>query len=269
MRLLVALSTPAEGLSQLTPQFRKPRLRFDSSPHAHLSPPSLQKHGAWRRSLVALLWPPWFLRAPSQTHSATLTFSFDHALFLPLTCTHSDTFTFGYVPNSWHSHSVMFSVLHPHLIKITPSRLPIHLHQQCCPPPPTLNYNHMWLNLRFCTYGIILHCHSHPLMLNSLHWDARLLVTFMHAWKHQISSFILTAEWFLVFLSATQRAPTFYQGTERLAAPVERRLPRKSPWILILYLPKNVCCGCFSFSTLAGMKIGVPFHKMLGTRNKR
>lgn len=77
--------------------------------------------------------------------------------------------------------------------------LPIQLHHQCCPPPPTLNYNHMWLNLQFCTYGIIRRWHSHPLMLNSLHWDARLLVTFMHAWKHQISSFILTVECFFSF----------------------------------------------------------------------
>lgn len=57
----------------------------------------------------------------THTHTHTLTFSFNHALLPALTCTHSDTFTLGYVPNSWHSHSLMSRVLHPHLITITPS----------------------------------------------------------------------------------------------------------------------------------------------------
>lgn len=78
--------------------------------------------------------------------------------------------------------------------------LPIQLYHQCCSHPPTLNYNHMRLNLQFCTYGIILLWHSHPLTLKNLHWDTRLLVTFMHAWKHQISSPVLTAEPYLFIL---------------------------------------------------------------------
>lgn len=240
MRLLVALSTPAEGLSQLTPQFRKPRLRFDSSPHAHLLPLSLQKHRVWRRSLVALLWPPWFLRV-LRSHTSSVADTLSHAHLQLRSCPLPSTNMYSLRHFHIWLRTQLLALTFSYVQRVTPTlnynhtlTLPIHLHQQCCPPPPTLNYNHMWLNLQFCTYGIILHCHSHPLMLNSLHWDARLLVTFMHAWKHQISSFILTAEWFLVLLSATQRAPTFYRGTERLAAPVERRLPRKSPWILIL-----------------------------------
>ena len=138
----MTLSTPAEGLSQLTLQLRKPRLHFDYAPHTHLSPPSLQKHGL----SVGFLWSdccrPGFSEsfdhtpAPSRTHSATLTFIFNHALFPPLTCTHSDTFTFGYIPNSWHSHSVMFRVLHPHLITITPSHSPFSYTTNAAHLPP-------------------------------------------------------------------------------------------------------------------------------------
>lgn len=138
MRSLVTLNTPAEGLSQLTLLFRKPRLHFDYTHHSHLSHPSLQKH----RLVDGLLWSYcchsgfWESSDPApalpQTHSATLTFNFNHSLFPPLTCTqnhritdthstHSDTFTYGYIPNSWHSHLVTLRVLHPHLITITPS----------------------------------------------------------------------------------------------------------------------------------------------------
>lgn len=142
MRLLVTLSTPAEGLSQLIPQFRKPKLHLDYNPYVHLSHPSLRKRGL----KDGLLWPyschPGFWEssdhtpAPSHTHSATLTFSFNHALFPPLTCTHSDAFTFGYVPNSWRSHSVTFRVLHPHLITITPSHSPFSYTTSAAHLPP-------------------------------------------------------------------------------------------------------------------------------------
>lgn len=142
MRSLVTLSTPAEGLSQLTPQFRKPRLHFDSTPHAHLSHPSFQKHGLSADLLGSdhghrAFWESSHHNpAPSRTHSATLTFSFNHAPFPPLTCTHSDTFTLGYIPNSWHSHSVMFRVLHPHLITITPSHSPFSYTTSAAHLPP-------------------------------------------------------------------------------------------------------------------------------------
>lgn len=64
---------------------------------------------------------PLLTHQAHQTHTHALTFSFNHALLPALTCTHPDTFTLGYMPNSWHSHPVMFRVLHPHLITITPS----------------------------------------------------------------------------------------------------------------------------------------------------
>lgn len=258
MRLLVTLSTPAEGLSQLMPQFRKLSLHFDYNPPP-CSPLISLASGtwSWRQSLVALPLPPWFLRVlQSRTSSITDTLSHTHlqlqscprpsANMYSLRHFHIWLYTQLLALTSSYDQSVTPTLNYNHTLT-----LPIQLHHQCCPHPvpPPPNYNHMWLNLQFCTYGIILHWHSHPLMLNSLHWDARLLVTFMHAWKHQISSFILTAEWFLVFLSATQREPTFCQGTEWLTVPVECCLPRKSPWIFILYLLKNVCCGWFSFST--------------------
>lgn len=251
MRLLVTLSTPVEGLSQLTLQFRKPRLHFDYNPHASPLPPLAPETGfqpiSWCLTAATLVSEsPWIthqlrrihihLQLQSQPLPSINMNSLRH--FHIWLYTQFLALTFVYVqhatPTLNYNHTLT---------------LPIQLHHQCCPPPPTLNYNHMWLNLQFCTYSIILHWHSHPLMLNSLHWDARLLVTFMHSWKHQISSFILTAGCFLVFLSATQRAPTFYQGGDRPSVPVECCLPRKSPWIFILYLLKNICHGCFYFGT--------------------
>lgn len=47
----------------------------------------------------------------------------------------------------------MSRALHPHLITITPSHSPFTPHHQGCPPPPTVNYHQMWLNLQFCTYN--------------------------------------------------------------------------------------------------------------------
>lgn len=127
MRLLVTFSKLVERLYQLVLQCRKPRLHFDYTHTSYIPDP---QNMAESLSQVVLLLPSWLLRilqhapAPSQTHSDTPTFSFNHTLFPPLTCTHSDTFTFGYISNSWHSHSVMFGVLHPHLITITPSHSP-------------------------------------------------------------------------------------------------------------------------------------------------
>lgn len=255
MRLLATLSTPAEGLSQLSLQFRKPRLHFGYTPHAHLSHPSLQKHGLADGLLWSYCCSPGFLRV-LRSHTSSIAYTLSHTHLQLQSCPLPSPNMYSLRHFHIWLHTQLLALTFSYVQSATPTlnynhtlTLPIRLHHRCCPPPPTLNYNHMWLNPRFCTYGIILHWHSHPLMLNSLHWDARLLVTFMHAWKHQISSFILTADCFLVFLSATQRAPTSYQGTERPAVPVECCLPRKSPWILILSLLKNVCCGCFYFST--------------------
>ena len=65
-------------------------------------------------------------------------------------------------------------------------------------------------------------------MLNSLHWDTRLLVTFMHAWKHQISSSVLTAETFLlIYFTATEREPLFTKEQKHAAVLKDYYLPRK------------------------------------------
>lgn len=139
MRLLVTLSTPAEGLFQLTLQFRKPRLCFDSTLTSYISSSKttgLQLDSCGPAGATLVPESPQYAPAPSHAHSDTFTFSFNHALFPPLTCTQSDTFTFGYIPNSWHSHSVMSRVLHPHLITITPSHSPFSYTTNAAHLPP-------------------------------------------------------------------------------------------------------------------------------------
>lgn len=69
--------------------------------------------------------------------------------------------------------------------------LPFRSHQQCCPPPPTLNYPQMWLNLQFCTSNPPLPFASTYAQQPSLGCTS---AHHVHAWKYQ-ASFILTLEW--------------------------------------------------------------------------
>lgn len=199
MRLLVTLSTPAEGLFQFTLQFRKPRLCFASTLTSYISSSKttgLQLDSCGPAGATLVPESP-----PVRTSSIACTLRHIHLQLqsCPLPSTNM------YSVRHFHIwlHTQLLALTFSYVQSATPTlnynhtlTLPIQLHHQCCPPSPTLNYNHMWLNLQFCTYGIILHWHSHPLMLNSLHWNARLLVTFTHAWKHQISPSVLTTEYF-------------------------------------------------------------------------
>lgn len=130
--------------------------------------------------------------------------------------------------------------------------LPIQLYHQCCPHPPTLNYNHMRLNLQFCTYGIILLWHSHPLTLKSLH-----CVTFMHAWKHQISSPVLTAELYL-FIYSNRKRTTFYQGKKKKMLLFLKTFPQNNLEYSLFYTSwrkyPTVVIVSPSRTNLAGMK---------------
>lgn len=80
--------------------------------------------------------------------------------------------------------------------------LPVQSHQhQCCPPPPTVNYHQMWLNLQFCIYNPPLAFASTYAQQPSLGCTS---ARHIHAWKHRVSSCILTVEcffWFCFFFS--------------------------------------------------------------------
>lgn len=71
--------------------------------------------------------------------NTTLKLDYHHPLLPPLTYTHSDNFTFGYIHSPQHSRLVMLTELHPPLITIALS------HSCGCytrNSTPTLNYNH-------------------------------------------------------------------------------------------------------------------------------
>lgn len=197
-----------KALYQLMLQFRKPRLHFDYTHTSYIPDPQNMAEQPVSCGPVGAILAHESPPACTNSNADTLRYTHLQLQSCPLPSTNMYSLRHFHI---W-LHAQLLALTFSYVRSATPTlnynhtlTLPIQLHHQCCPHPPTLNYNHMWLNLQFCTYRIILRWHSHPLMLNSLHWDTRLLVTFMHAWKHQISSSVLTAEPFFTYLFILQQ----------------------------------------------------------------
>lgn len=146
MRLLVTLSTPAEGLFQFTLQLRKPRLCFDSNLTSYIS--SSKITGLQLDSCCpdgATLVP----ESPT-AHSISIAYTLRHIHLQLQSCPLPSTNMYSLRHFHIWLRTQLLALTFSYVQSATPTlnynhtlTLPIQLHHQCCPPPPTLNYNHM------------------------------------------------------------------------------------------------------------------------------